>query len=68
MPKLTVNDIEVEVEEGATVLHACEAANVEIPSKGKNTNGNKAVTNKGIASEAHKTAIKIPTAATYHAS
>ena len=31
MPKLTVNDIEVEVEDGATVLHACEAANVEIP-------------------------------------
>ncbi len=31
MLKLTVNDIEVEVEEGSTVLHACEAANVEIP-------------------------------------
>jgi len=31
MPKLTVNDIEVEVEDGATVLHACEAANVEVP-------------------------------------
>lgn len=31
MPKLKVNDIEVEVEDGATVLHACEAANVEIP-------------------------------------
>ncbi len=31
MPKLTVNDIEVEVEDGATVLHACEAANIEIP-------------------------------------
>ncbi len=31
MPKLTVNDIEVEVDDGATVLHACEAANVEIP-------------------------------------
>ena len=44
------------------------SANVEIPSKGKKTNGNKAVTNKGIASEAHKTAIKTPTAATYHAS
>jgi NADH-quinone oxidoreductase subunit G len=31
MPKLTVNGIEVEVEDGATVLHACEAADVEIP-------------------------------------
>ena len=32
MPKLTVNGIEVEVEDGATVLHACEEAGVEIPS------------------------------------
>ena len=31
MPKLTVNGVEVEVEDGATVLHACEAADVEIP-------------------------------------
>ena len=31
MPKLTVNDIEVEVEAGSTVLHACEEAGVEIP-------------------------------------
>ena len=31
MPKLTVNDIEVEVEDGSTVLHACEVAGVEIP-------------------------------------
>ena len=31
MPKLTVNDIEVDVEEGSTVLHACEAAGLEIP-------------------------------------
>ena len=31
MPKLTVNGVEVEVEDGATVLHACEAAGVEIP-------------------------------------
>ena len=31
MPKLTVNDVEVEVEDGATVLHACEEAGVEIP-------------------------------------
>ena len=31
MPKLTVNDIEVDVEDGSTVLHACEAAGVEIP-------------------------------------
>ena len=30
MPKLTVNDVEVEVEDGSTVLHACEAAGVEI--------------------------------------
>ena len=31
MLKLTINDIEVEVEEGATVLQACETAGVEIP-------------------------------------
>ena len=31
MPKLTVNDVEVEVEDGSTVLHACEAAGVEVP-------------------------------------
>jgi len=31
MPKMTVNDVEVEVEDGSTVLHACEAAGVEIP-------------------------------------
>jgi NADH-quinone oxidoreductase subunit G len=31
MPKLTVDGIEVEVEQGATVLQACEAAGVEIP-------------------------------------
>ena len=31
MLKLTVNDVEVEVEEGTTVLHACEEAGVEIP-------------------------------------
>ena len=31
MPKLTVNNIEVDVEDGSTVLHACEAAGVEIP-------------------------------------
>ena len=31
MPKLTVNDIEVNIESGSTVLHACEAAGVEIP-------------------------------------
>ena len=31
MPKLTVNDIEVEVESGSTILHACEEAGVEIP-------------------------------------
>jgi NADH-quinone oxidoreductase subunit G len=31
MPKLTVNDVEVEVEDGSTVLQACEAAGVEIP-------------------------------------
>ena len=31
MPKLTVNGIEVEVEDGATVLHACEEAGIEVP-------------------------------------
>ncbi len=31
MPKLTVDGIEVEVEDGASVLQACEAAGVEIP-------------------------------------
>ncbi|MEK9746331.1 MAG: NADH-quinone oxidoreductase subunit NuoG [Pelagibacteraceae bacterium] len=31
MPKLKVNEIEVEVEEGLTVLQACEKAGVEIP-------------------------------------
>ena len=31
MPKLTVNDIEGGVEDGSTVLHACEEAGVEIP-------------------------------------
>ena len=31
MPKLTVTGIEVEVEDGASVLHACEEAGVEIP-------------------------------------
>ena len=31
MPKLTVDGIEVDVPEGATILQACEAAGVEIP-------------------------------------
>jgi len=31
MPKLKVNDIEVEVEDGLTVLQACEKAGAEIP-------------------------------------
>ena len=31
MLKLKVNDIEIEVEEGLTVLQACEKAGVEIP-------------------------------------
>lgn len=31
MPKLTINDIEVDVEQGTTVLQACEALGVEIP-------------------------------------
>ena len=31
MPKLKVNDTEIEVEEGLTVLQACEKAGVEIP-------------------------------------
>ena len=31
MPKLKVNDIDVEVEDGLTVLQACEKAGIEIP-------------------------------------
>ena len=31
MIKLTVDDKEIEVEEGGTVLQACEMAGVEIP-------------------------------------
>jgi len=31
MPKLTINDREIEVEDGLTVLQACEEAGVEIP-------------------------------------
>ncbi len=31
MPKLTIDGIEIEVEDGLTVLQACEAAGVEIP-------------------------------------
>ena len=31
MFKLKVNDVEIEVEEGLTVLQACEKAGVEIP-------------------------------------
>ena len=31
MPKLKVNDIDIEVEDGLTVLQACEQAGVEIP-------------------------------------
>ncbi len=31
MPKLTIDGIEVEVDEGLTVLQACEIAGVEIP-------------------------------------
>ena len=31
MLKLKVNDVEVEVDEGLTVLQACEKAGVEIP-------------------------------------
>ena len=31
MPKLTVNGREIEVEQGLTVLQACEQAGVEIP-------------------------------------
>lgn len=31
MPTLTVNDISVQVEEGSTVLQACEAAGIEVP-------------------------------------
>lgn len=39
----------------------------EIPNSGKNIKGKRAVTNNGIASVAHKIAIKDPTAATRHA-
>ena len=31
MPKLIVNDKEIEIEEGLTVLQACEQAGAEIP-------------------------------------
>ena len=31
MPKLKVNDIDIEVEDGLTVLQACELAGAEIP-------------------------------------
>ena len=31
MPKLIVNDREIEIEEGLTVLQACEQSGVEIP-------------------------------------
>ena len=31
MPKLKVNDIDIEVEDGLTVLQACEQAGAEIP-------------------------------------
>lgn len=31
MPKLTINDQEVEVEEGMSVIQACQAAGIEIP-------------------------------------
>ena len=31
MPKLIVNDIEIDVEDGLTVLQACELAGAEIP-------------------------------------
>ena len=31
MPKLTIDEIEVEVEDGLTVLQACEIAGLEIP-------------------------------------
>ena len=31
MPKLTIDDMEVEVDPGMTVLHACEQAGIEIP-------------------------------------
>ncbi len=31
MPKLTIDGIEVEVENGMTVLQACEEAGIEIP-------------------------------------
>ena len=31
MPKLTIDDVEIEVQDGITVLQACEIAGVEIP-------------------------------------
>jgi NADH-quinone oxidoreductase subunit G len=31
MPKLTINDTEIEVEEGSTVLQACEQLGIEVP-------------------------------------
>ena len=31
MPKLTINDVEIEVADGMTVLQACEQAGVEVP-------------------------------------
>ena len=31
MPKLTINGNEIEVEEGLTVMQACESAGIEIP-------------------------------------
>ena len=32
MPKLTIDGSEIEVEEGLTVMQACEAAGIEIPN------------------------------------
>ena len=40
----------------------------DTPNNGKKINGSKAVIKSGIASVAHNKAIKIPTAATLHAS
>ena len=31
MPKLTIDDMEIEVPDGVTVLQACELAGVEVP-------------------------------------
>ncbi|HIM46355.1 MAG TPA: 2Fe-2S iron-sulfur cluster binding domain-containing protein, partial [Alphaproteobacteria bacterium] len=31
MPKLTIDGVEIEVEDGWTVLQACEQANAEVP-------------------------------------